>query len=165
MKRRNVFARPGLVVLAVLLSIGSATAEQAQVLSSPTALSSTVNGTLVTVAWVGDPTATAYRIQVGTVPGGADVFDGVLSNVTTASGTVPNGLYFWRVFALNEFGSSAASAEAQFTVGSGCSAAPGPPQGFLYTVDGFNVTLQWSSASSGNAAATFTASRIRAGSL
>lgn len=156
MERRELITRRGVATLTVLISVlAGVRASEAQVPASPTALTSTVDGTAVTVAWVGDQTATAYRIQVGTTPGASDLFDGVLPNVTTASGNVPAGLYFWRVIALNAFGSSAPSGEAQFSVGSGCVAPPAPPQGFLYTVDGANVTLQWAGAPSGDSATTF----------
>ena len=66
-----------------------------------------------------------YVLQVGTSPGRSNVFNASVGSTTGASGALPNGLYYWRVIAVNGAGPSPPSAEAQFAVG--C-VAPGPPQ-------------------------------------
>src|SRR5262245_62494576 len=97
------------------------------------------------VSWNAVAGAVSYRLQAGSTAGASNLFDGVIGNITSASGTLPNGVYFWRVFALGPGGaSSAASAEQTFTVGGGGGCTPpGPPQSFLATVAGVRVTLRW----------------------
>ncbi len=117
--------------------------------SAPTGLRSQVNGTSVTVSWdavTNDVTArdaaTSYVLRAGTGPGLSNLFNASVGNSTSASGTVPPGTYYWRVFALNGWGTSPSSSEATFTVGLPCS-VPGPPQDFGFSLSGRTVTLRW----------------------
>jgi hypothetical protein len=121
--------------------------------SAPTGLRSAVTGTNVTVSW--DPVladlaqqpsaATAYVLQAGTAPGLANLFNSSVGNVTSASGTLGPGTYFWRVIAINSAGPSAPSPDAQFTI---ACAAPPAPANFRFSVAGRTVTLSWGASTS-----------------
>jgi hypothetical protein len=116
----------------------------------PLGLSANVAGNNVSVTWtpaLGGPESapSAYVLQVGSSPGGSNVFNASIGNVTSASGAVPFGTYFWRVIALNGAGQSPPSPEAQFVVG--C-ATPPPPGNFSFSVSNRVVTLTWAPASS-----------------
>jgi hypothetical protein len=124
--------------------------------SAPTGLQSRVNATVVTLSWTAAATATSYVLNVGSAPGLANVFAGSVGNITTLAGTVPLGTYFWRIYAVNSAGPSAASAEATFTVGPTTCAAPSAPQAFAHSVLGRQVTLTWASPATGTAPIVFT---------
>ena len=112
----------------------------------PAGLRSTVMGQSVTVTWNPNGSSDAERVlpdyvlQVGTSPGRSNVFNASVGSTTGASGALPNGLYYWRVIAVNGAGPSPPSAEAQFAVG--C-VAPAPPQDLTYARSGRMVTLAW----------------------
>lgn len=137
---------------------------RAQAPAAPTGLSQIVAGTTVTISWNPAPGATNYIVQVGTAPGTSNLFNAAIGNTTTASGSVPNGTYFWRVAAMSPAGlTSPPSAESQFTIGgaAGPCVPPDAPQGFNASVSGLLVTLQWSPASSGGPPSSYV---IEAGS-
>jgi hypothetical protein len=121
---------------------------------APTGLAATVQGFEVTLRWnpandaSGTSPATNYTLGVGTAPGLSNVFYGAIGNVTTASGSVPAGLYYWRVVASNAIGYSATSVEGQVQVGLTCT-PPGAPQGFVHSVSGRAVTLGWAPGAGG----------------
>jgi hypothetical protein len=127
--------------------------------ATPTGLRSSVSGAAVTVSW--DPVladvamqpsaATAYLLQAGTAPGLSDLFNASVGNVTSASGMLGPGTYFWRVIAANNAGQSAPSADAQFTIG--C-APPAPPSNLTFSVAARIVSLSWST-SAGAAPVTY----------
>jgi hypothetical protein len=125
--------------------------------NAPAGLSAHVAGNLVTVHWnavTSMPIEPAsYVLQVGTHPGGVNVFTASVGNVTSLSGLVPAGTYFWRVFAVTATGASPPSSESQFVVG-GC-AAPPAPVGFAYAVGGRTVTLTWVAGSGSVGAVTY----------
>ena len=114
---------------------------------APTGLQASTTPTSVTVSWSASPGATSYRLVVGSSPGAANLFDGTVGSSTTASGPVPPGLYYWRVYAVNLAGSSPPSAESQFTIGSSVT-PPGAPASLQAQVHGSNVTLSWSAPAS-----------------
>ena len=87
--------------------------------------------------------ATSYTVQVGGAPGLSNLFNAPVGNVTTVSGTVGAGTYFWRVLASNVGGSSEPSAEATFIVGAGC-LPPDRPGNLSVSVRGQIVVLNWS---------------------
>ena len=147
----RALACTGLCLFASLVTLG------AQAPPAPTGLSQLVAGNTVTISWNAPPGAVNYIVQVGTSPGGANLFNAAIGNTTTASGAVPNGTYYWRVIALGPSGAtSPPSAESQFTIGdAGPCVAPGAPQGFNSSVAGLLVTLQWSAPSSGGPPSTY----------
>jgi hypothetical protein len=122
---------------------------------APSGLRSVVNGNAVTVTW--DAVASddaVYYLQVGTLAGGADVFFGSTERATSASGLLADGVYFWRVIALNRAGPSGPSAEAQFTVGTPC-LAPSAPRDFIFGLTGNRVNLAWTAPVAASAQVTY----------
>lgn len=119
--------------------------------SAPTGLRSQVTGSAVTLSWTAAAGATSYVLNVGNTPGSANVFAGSVGNITTLTGSVPLGTYFWRIYAVNGAGPSAASSEATFTVGPTTCVAPSAPQAFAHSVLGRQVTLTWASPATGSA--------------
>jgi hypothetical protein len=130
----------------------------AQAPATPTGLNSQVNGNFVIVSWNPVPGAVSYMLQAGTSPGASNLFSGAIGNVSSASGTVGSGTYFWRVSAIGPSGeASPPAADATFTVGGGGGGCvpPGPPQAFSATVSGTRVTLRWGAPASGDAPTTY----------
>ena len=124
--------------------------------AAPTGLTSQVNGTNVTVSWNPVATATNYILQVGTAPGIYNLLTASLGNANAASGSVPPGLYFWRVIAANSAGQGPPSAEAQFTVGAAACVPPTAPLNFTHTVGpGRVVTLNWAPPTAGTPPITY----------
>lgn len=126
--------------------------------TAPTGLRSSIVGNAVTVRWdavltdgvgVQPSAASGYVLQVGSVPGAANLFNASVGNTTTASGMVGEGVYHWRVLAVNGAGSSDPSAEAQFVVGNPC-IAPSAPRTLIFGVTSQTVTLAWTPPSTGS---------------
>ena len=119
---------------------------------TPTGLRSEIVGSNVTIAWdpvlaetVSQPSAaSAYILQAGTDPTVANLYNGSVGAVTSVSGTLLPGTYFWRVIAINSAGQSAPSPIMQFVIGA-C-APPSPPSNFTFAIEGRNVTLAWNAA-------------------
>lgn len=109
---------------------------------APTGLQSHVSGSLVSGSWAPTPTAYSYTLQIGSAPGGSDVFNAPIGVTTAVAGHMPPGQYVWRVIAHNVAGASAPSADASFVVG-GCP-APSTPHDLTATVQGQLVSLSWS---------------------
>ena len=85
---------------------------------APTGLSASVNGGVVSLAWVaatGCP-ADSYVIEAGNAQGTSNVFAGDVGNVTALSAAAPPGTYYVRVRGRNAFGVSAPSNEVIVTV-------------------------------------------------
>ena len=114
--------------------------------AAPTNLRTQVTGVLVSGAWDPSPGATLYTLQVGSAPGAANLLNIPVGNVTSFGGSVPHGVYYWRLVASNSAGNSPLSAEAQFSVG--CE-PPGAPHTFTHSVSGQIVTLMWMPPSTG----------------
>jgi hypothetical protein len=120
-----------------------------------TGLHALVTGNAVTATWDAVAAGQAtYYLQVGTLPGAADVFSGPTGSATSASGLLADGTYFWRVLALNLAGPSPPSLEAQFTVGSSC-LVPSEPRDFIFGVAGSYVTLAWTPPVTGSAPVSY----------
>lgn len=104
----------------------------------------TADGALVSLDWDAAGTGASaewFQIEVGTVSG----LTNVLTHLTRGSGEVgllPDGLYFLRVRAVNEVGTSAPSREVSIQVAAGRQLA-GPVSGLTATVAGDTVTLSW----------------------
>jgi hypothetical protein len=130
----------------------------AQAPAPPTGLNQQVNGPVVSVSWNAAAGAVAYIVQVGTASGASNLFNGSVGNITGASGSLPNGTYFWRVIAVGPTGAvSAPSGESQFTIGGGGGGCvpPGPPQAFTSSVASFVVSLFWAAPVVGTAPFTY----------
>ncbi|TDQ29233.1 T9SS type B sorting domain-containing protein [Zeaxanthinibacter enoshimensis] len=91
----------------------------------------------VNLRWSYSPTATAYRLQLGTSPGASDVLDVDTGNTLSYNppADLPeNTLLFARVIARNENGSATACTEINFTTGAiaqlpGCTSLVSPQDG------------------------------------
>jgi peptidyl-Asp metalloendopeptidase len=130
---------------------------------APTGLRSVVAGNSVTAAWDAvssdgpafpSSAATEYFVQVGTSTGAANVYFASTGSATAAAGMLADGIYFWRVMAVNLAGASPPSEEAQFTVGVPC-LAPSAPRHFIFGISGNHVTLAWTPPASGSAPVSF----------
>jgi len=110
----------------------------------PTALTSTIAGTNLTLAWSPPLDAvTSYVFSAGTASGLSDAASTTLpASLTSISGTVSGGTFFVRVQATNACGTSGPSGEVFMTMG-----APDPlpvaPTNLAATVSGSTVTLSW----------------------
>lgn len=91
-----------------------------------------------------------FLVAAGTQPGLSNVGVVTMSGVVTIlHGTAPEGTYFVRVHASNDFGVSGPSNEVQINI-AGC-AGPGPPHSLSATVVGGNrLQLTWSPPASGD---------------
>ena len=109
----------------------------------PTALTTSLNGTALTLAWTAPADAvTSYRLLAGTATGLSDAATLALGPQTSISGAVPGGTFFTRVTATNACGTSGPSGEVFFTIG-----APDPlpeaPTNLAATVNGNTASLSW----------------------
>lgn len=106
-------------------------------------LRASVAGNAVTLTWTppaAAPAGATYHLQVGSVPGGSNVFEGNIGGVTAIGGAVPNGAYHARVAMVYPSGAvGALSAELAFTV----PAAPQPPVGLAFSLNGRTLGLSW----------------------
>jgi hypothetical protein len=86
----------------------------------PAGLSTTVNGSFVTLDWAtsGGCGATNYILFAGSGPGLSDIAIVNLGLTTSFSASAPAGTFYVRVVAQNAFGSSGLSNEVWFTIGS-----------------------------------------------
>lgn len=141
----------------------------AAVSAAPAALTQSVSGTAVTLAWTapssGDP-ATSYVVEAGSASALSNLasFDTNSAATSLTVASVPAGTYFVRVRGRNASGVSAASNEVVVTVSGGsvpCAGAPNAPTGLSGSASGSTVTLSWTAPSGGCSAASYT---IEAGS-
>lgn len=94
--------------------------------AAPGGVNADVTGTRVTLRWspAHGPAPATYRVQAGSVPGGADYGDAVTTLTTLTAPDVAVGVYYLRVIAVNAAGASAPSSEVAVMVGGGLPAAP-----------------------------------------
>jgi len=125
---------------------------------SPGNLMSFVNGTTVSLGWLGPTSgdsATSYVIEAGSTPGASNII--VFDTGTAGSGftatSVPAATYYVRVRARNAAGTSGPSNEVTIVVSGGgpgpCTGAPGAPTNLMSSVNGSTVFLSWNSPSGG----------------
>ena len=134
-----------IVTIAVVLA---ATPAFAQVPGAPLNLTTTINGTTVTLAWSPPTTGgvpLGYTVEAAFSPAGAIIATLQTSGTTLTVPNVPNGVYYVRVRAINAAGQSAPSNEVVVAVSNGCPAPPQPPD-FTVRATGFNVSLSWQSS-------------------
>jgi hypothetical protein len=131
--------------IALALAVGSvsriAAAPAAPVLSP-----AQITGSTVTLSWTVPLGTTGIRLEAGTAPGStnaANVVLGALSGYTATS--VPAGIYYVRVRAIDASGESAPSNEVTVSLGAGgsCASAPNPPTLAPAAVSGTLVQLTW----------------------
>ena len=106
------------------------------------------NGATLRGSWERMPGAMSYRLEVGTVPGLANVLDVDVGDVDHVEGVAPPGVYFLRVRAVNSHGVSPPSAEVSVTTGNAtaCVTAPPPPAGYTAQTGGLTAAFAWTSS-------------------
>ena len=111
----------------------------------PTALTTTINGTTLSLAWSAPLDAvTSYVFSAGTASGLSDAATTTLpASLTAISGTVRGGTFFVRVQAANACGTSGPSGEVFFTIGAP-DPLPAAPTNLAASVTGSTVSLTWS---------------------
>jgi hypothetical protein len=120
---------------------------------APSGLAAAVSGATVTLNWqatgIGCP-ATSYLIEAGSGSGLANLASFSTGNAATSftATSVPGATYYVRVKATNAAGSSSASHEVSFSVGTGpCTTPPAAPSAFTASVTATIVVLTWSAPS------------------
>ena len=109
----------------------------------PTALTTTLVGTMLTLAWTPPAAAvTSYTLLAGTAAGLSNVVTLPLGPQASVSGTVPGGTFFARVTATNACGTSGPSGEVFFTIGAP-DPLPAAPTNLAASVSGSTVSLTW----------------------
>jgi hypothetical protein len=110
-------------------------------------LAGSVTGSVVTLTWSANPAGgpvSSYTIQVGSVPGGADLATFPMGPATSFTTPAPNGGYYVRVVPRNGFGAGPASNEVFLRVGPPpCSLPPSTPNPLTFTKAGLSVNLSW----------------------
>ena len=124
----------------------------------PAGLTASVLGNEVTLTWqeqTAGATPDFYVIEGGSAPG-LTTLPVIATPSRTGQWTVtlPAGVYFFRVRAANEAGTSGPSNEAQAVVTSPVP-VPGPPIGFAVIVDGTRATGSWQRPLGGGAVANW----------
>ena len=103
------------------------------------------NGQSLRVSWNHAPGATSYQLEAGTGSGLSDLFSADVGDVDQVETLVPPGTYFARVRALNAFGASGASPQADVVIASASSCVTPPPVPANYSAQtgGLLVALSW----------------------
>ena len=117
---------------------------------APQNLTGSAGGPLVSVSWAAPATGgpvIGYLVQAGTSPGGANVFNGAVGLVTSASGALGPGTYYIRVFAMSVAGTSAPSNELVVTVGASCTVPAAPV--LTGSKSGSVISISWTTPSGG----------------
>ena len=108
----------------------------------PGPLTVTTAGAAVSLKWGASPTAAAYILDAGSVPGAADVGSFPMSNATSVVVGAPLGTYYVRVRATSACGVSPPSNEVTVVV-DGSVPLPLAPTGLASTVVGNAVAIVW----------------------
>jgi hypothetical protein len=132
----------------------------------PQNLVAAVNGSTVTLTWVAPATGSvpsSYVVEASLSPGGPVIASFPLADTVLVVTSVPNGVYYARVRAVNADGSSTPSNEVIVVVpgGGACTSPPNAPSNLTSTVFGTFVTLNWSAPAGGCAATGYA---VQAGS-
>ena len=134
----------------------------------PQNLTATVSGNNVTFAWEAPSTGgvpSGYILEAALSPGGVLIASLPVSGSPLTVPTVPNGVYYVAVRALNADGASERSNEVLVSVpgggGGSCASVPNPPQNLSGGASGNTVTLAWAAPSGGCASTSYV---VQAGS-
>ncbi len=133
----------------VTISVGCSTEPR------PPRLASTVNGRTVSFLWE-DPdgcSGSAYRLSVGSAPGGADVAE-VEAPGSTLAATAPPGTYYARVQTISDAGISESSEEISIVVPAHVCTPPAMSLTLGVTLQGRQARLQWQPMAPAAAAAS-----------
>ena len=152
--------------LALLFALLSAPVVIAAAPDAPQSLAAVVNGNTVTLTWVTASTGgvpSSYVVEASLSPGGPIIAAFPLVNTALVVDSVPNGVYYARVRAVNADGSSPPSNEVIVVVpgGGACTSPPNAPTNLTSSVFGQTVTLNWSASAAGCPASGFA---VQAGS-
>lgn len=112
---------------------------------APASLTSTVAGSVVSLAWQPSASAgAAHWIVAGSAPGLSDIAQLPVAG-SALQAAVPTGRYFIRIRAISSCGVFVESNEVEARVG--LPPLPGAPPGFTATAAGSTVTMTWQPAS------------------
>jgi predicted phage tail protein len=134
--------------LTIVLVVATTSLVGAVAPGAPQSLAAAVNGNTVTLTWVAPSTGGApssYVVEASLSPNGAVIASFTVTSTSLVVNSVPNGVYYARVRAVNADGSSPPSNEVIVVVpGSGnCAAPPNAPASLTSSVFGMLVTLNW----------------------
>ena len=108
---------------------------------TPQNLTSSVNGTTVTLTWSGG--SGSYVVEAAFTPGGGVIASLPVSGTTLTVPNVPAGTYFVRV--RNATGGTPSNEVTVSVTGTGCPAPPLPPAVFVRSL-GLNASVSWGSS-------------------
>ena len=136
------------LALSFVLALVSLSVVAAVAPNPPQSLTAAVNGNIVTLTWLAPSTGavpTSYVVEASLSPAGPVIASFPVTSTSLVVGSVPNGVYYVRVRAVNADGSSAASNEVIVVVPDGgtCLSPPGAPTNLTASVFGTFVTLNW----------------------
>lgn len=114
---------------------------------APGTLDAQVNGLRVVLSWTAAAGASSYLLEIGGAPGGPYTRRNI-GALTTFGVTAPAGGYYLRVRGINAAGEGLPSNEV-FVQTVGTLEPPGVPTGLSASVSGRDVTLAWSTPSTG----------------
>jgi predicted phage tail protein len=124
------------------------TASAITVPGSPDGLTATVNGQGVALGWTAALGAMTYRVEAGSAPGLANLFNADVGDVTLLQATAGPGAYFVRVRAANTIGVGPPSNEVRVTIdgGAACVTPPPAPANFSVQAAGLSAAFSWAPA-------------------
>jgi predicted phage tail protein len=152
--------------LTIVLAVFSLSLVVAAAPNPPHSLAAAVAGNTVTLTWLAPSTGAvpaSYAVDASLSPGGPLIASFPVASTSLVVNSVPNGVYYVRVRALNVDGSSAASNEVVVVVpgGGSCTSPPNAPTNLTSNVFGVSVTLNWLAPAGGCPAAGYV---VQAGS-
>ena len=113
-----------------------------------------VTGSTVVLTWrpAGALDLIEYLVEVGSTPGGSEIYNAPVGTRTSFSATVRSGSHFARVRARTPGDSSVVSNEVGFSVGErGCAAMPKTPRDVSGSIAGDVATFRWKHAAGATA--------------
>jgi hypothetical protein len=138
----------------LLLVVFAAASAYAQAPAPPLNLTALVTGNTVMLEWQPPASGSAplgYIMEASLTPGGVAVGLFAVESTSVTVSSVPTGVFYVRVRAVDAQGVGAPSNEVVVAVpgGGGCGTAPSAPSGFSSSVVGTQVTLSWTAPSGG----------------